>query len=87
VAVGERVDRLKLGVRDGSLGQCRNVVAAHEGDQVILRGQKPARVRRDELSGVRWAGAIRRAPAVRFSIWELDADSLRSSRAANGVVS
>ncbi|MDR6437688.1 hypothetical protein J2790_002837 [Paenarthrobacter nicotinovorans] len=33
------------------------------------------------------ASTIFRAPAVKFSIWELDADSLLSSKAANGVES
>ena len=53
VAVDERVDRLELGVRDGRLGDGRQVVAGHEGDEVLEQ-------RADEVLGRRHEGGVRR---------------------------
>jgi hypothetical protein len=73
------VDRLELGVRDGRLGQCQDVVAAHEGDQVVHRRQHPARVRRDELGGVRGVSAD---PVPGLAVFEVASGPLTDTSAA-----
>ena len=52
VAVGERVDRFKLGVRDSRLCEGVNIAAVHEGYKVFEGGRNPLVMRCHIVGGV-----------------------------------
>ena len=53
VAVGEGVDRFKLGVRDSRLREGVNIAAVHEGYKVFEGGGNPLVMRRHIVGGYR----------------------------------